>query len=67
MLKKLIIRVLKDLLLSKFVSKNKNLKFAKLDQHDMGARIKKFEHILGLSKKLECKVISEKTIYIKSL
>ena len=66
MFKKTIKKVLKRLLPVKFNSINKNPKFTQLDQQDVSERIKKFEHILGLSKKLECKLLSKKTIYIRS-
>ena len=67
MFKKTIKKLLKRLLPVKFNSINKNPKFTQLDQQDVSDRIKKFEHILGLSKKIECKLLSEKTIYIRSL
>ena len=67
MLKKTSKNVLKRLLPVKFNSINKNPKFIQLDQNDISERIKKFEKILGLSKKLDCKLLSEKTISIKSL
>tara|TARA_Y100000389_G_scaffold169171_1_gene175241 strand:+ start:2154 stop:3524 length:1371 start_codon:yes stop_codon:yes gene_type:complete len=67
MLKKTSKNVLKRLLPVKFNSTNKNPKFIQLNQNDISERIKKFEKILGLSKKLDCKLLSEKTISIKSL
>ena len=65
--KRIISQALRRLFPVKFNSVYKNPKFPELDQHDIAERIKKFEHILGLSKKLECKLLSEKTIYIRSL
>ena len=67
MLKKIAKKVLKNFLPIKYNSVNKNPKFSKLDEKDISERIKKFQQILGLDKKLECKLLSEKTIYIKSL
>ena len=65
--KKIFSTALKQLLPVKFKSVNQNPKFPNLDQLDITERIKKFQLILGLDKKLECKLISEKTIYIKQL
>jgi len=67
MFKKITKKALRSLLPDKFNSVNKNPKFPDLDQHDIDERIKKFQNILGLSKKLECKFLSKKTIYIKCL
>ena len=67
MFKKTTKKILRRLLPVKFNSTNKNPKFNQLDQHDVREKIKKFQHILGLSKKLECKLLSDKTIYIRSL
>ena len=67
MLKKMVKKMLKHLLPVKLNAENNNAKFTQLEQHDVSERVKKFEHILGLSKKLECKLLSEKTIYIRSL
>jgi surface carbohydrate biosynthesis protein len=67
MLKKIIKKALRSLLPEKFNSVNKNPKFSDLDQHDINERIKKFQKILGLSTKIECKLLSKKTIHIKCL
>lgn len=67
MLKKSTKKILRRLLPMRLNSIDKNPKFIELDQNDISERIKKFENILGLSKKLECKLLSEKTIYIRSL
>jgi len=67
MFKKTTKKALRSLLSNKFNSVNKNPKFPDLDQHDIDERIKKFQNILGLSKKLECKFLSKKTIHIKCL
>jgi len=67
MFKKIAKKVLRYLLPDKFNSVNKNPKFPDLNQHDVNEKIKKFQHILGLRKKLECKILSEKTIHIKCL
>ena len=67
MFKKIIKNALRSLLPEKFNSVNKNPKFPDLDQNDINERIKKFQKILGLSKKVECKFLSKKTIHIKCL
>ena len=51
----------------KINSTNKNLKFPELNQHAINEKIKKLQHILGISKKLECNFLSEKTLHIKCL
>ncbi len=58
--------ILKRLLPVKLNFTNKNSKFTQLNQDDISKRIEKLGNILGLSKKLECKLLSEKTIYIKN-
>ena len=67
MFKKIVKKALKNFLPTKYNSVNKNPKFSKLNEKDISERIKKFQKILGLDKKLECKLLSEKTIYIKGL
>ena len=67
MIKKIIKKTLRSLLPEKFNSVNKNPKFSDLDQDDINERIKKFQKILGLSTKIECKLLSKKTIHIKCL
>ena len=67
MLKKTTKKALKSLLPDKFDLANKNSKFPDLDHQDINERIKKFEKILGLTKKIECKFLSTKTIYINCL
>ena len=67
MFKKTIKNALRSLLPEKFNTVNKNPKFPDLDQNDINERIKKFQKILGLSKKVECKFLSKKTIHIKCL
>ena len=47
--------------------KNKNSKFPVLDQNDIDDRVRKFRHILGINEKLECQLLSEKTILIKKI
>ncbi len=67
MFKKITKKTLRSLFPDKFNSANKNPKFSDLDQHDIDQRIKKFQNILSLSKNLECKFLSKKTIHIKCL
>jgi hypothetical protein len=35
------------------------------DENDICARVSRLQHILGIEKKLECKLLSNKTILIK--
>ena len=65
--KKIIKKKIKHLLIIGNIKKNQNLKFRSLDEHDIIGRVKKFQHILGINEKLECKLLSEKTILIRKL
>ena len=65
--KKNIKKIIKRFIIIKNVKKNENLKFPTLDRHDIGERVKKLQHILGISEKLECELLSERTILIRRL
>ena len=65
--KQIIKKILKRLLPFKLNSLDKNPKFPPLDKRDINKKVKKFEDILGINEKLECKFLSEKTIHIKRL
>ncbi len=47
--------------------RKKNSKFPALDKIDISERIKKLQQILKIDKKIECKLISERTIIVKCL
>ena len=63
--KKTLIEVLKKLFPSKFGSYKENHKFPPLNKHDISKRISNLQQILGIHDKLECKILSERTILIK--
>lgn len=44
---------------------NDNFKFPPLDENDIRSRLSRLQNILGLKKKIECKLISDRTIFIK--
>ena len=50
---------------SKIINDNENEKLLPLDESDVCARVSRFQHILGIEKKLECKLLSNKTILIR--
>jgi surface carbohydrate biosynthesis protein len=62
--KKLIKKVLTTKAVSKIITKGK---FQALSQEDISVRIKKFQHILNIKEKLECEVLSDKTLIIKKI
>jgi len=64
-LKQRISEVLKKLFPVIFGSFEKNYKFPPLNKQDITRRIRGFEKILGIDKKLDCKIMSERTILIK--
>ena len=66
-LKRITAKLLKRLSSSKINSTNKNSKFPELNQYEINEKIKKFQHILGINKKIECKLLTKKTIHIKCL
>ena len=57
---------IKKVVLSRFNSPTINHKFPDLDKKDIYDRVKRFKSILGINKKIECKLLSKKTILIKS-
>jgi hypothetical protein len=48
-----------------FRRNNESYKFIPFNKHDILKRISKLQDILALDKKLECKLLSDKTILIK--
>ena len=59
-------RIFKGLFSGKFNFRKKNFKFPPLDRNDINMRVKKLQDVLGIKKNLECKLLSERTILIKS-
>lgn len=49
-----------------FKSIEKNHKFPPLDQKDIQERVNRLQNILGIEKKLKCKLFSERTILIRN-
>lgn len=58
-------RELKRISQKKFGQKKKNQKFPALDINDISERVNKLQKILGINKKIECKLLSDQTILIK--
>ena len=56
---------LKRISQKRFGQKKKNQKFPALDINDISERVNKLQKILGIDKKLECKLLSDQTILIK--
>ena len=59
--------LIKKLLPINRISKDTPPKFHVLDKDDILERVKKFQQILNINEKLDCEVLSEKTILIKKL
>jgi surface carbohydrate biosynthesis protein len=57
---------IKKVVLFRSNSSTINHKFPDLDKKDIYDRVKRFKTILGINKKIECKLLSKKTILIKS-
>lgn len=58
-------KILKFFFLGKFGPNKKNHKFPPLDKSDIYQRFNKLKKIMGINQKLECKLLSERTILIK--
>ena len=58
-------KIVKKFFPNKFNSKKENHKFPPLDKKDIIARVSRLQRILGIEKKLECKLLSERTILVK--
>ena len=63
--KRMVGKVLKKLFPSRFGSYKENYKFPSLNIHDISKRINSLRRVLGIDEKLECKLLSERTILIK--
>lgn len=51
---------------SKFIPYKENQKFPPLNEKDVCAKVERFQNILGVKKKIKCKLLSSKTILLKS-
>ena len=58
-------RVLRRFSKSKFRVEKENFKFPSLDSHDICERVNRLKRVLGINEKIECKLLSERTILIK--
>lgn len=50
---------------SRFGSYKENHKFPLLKKHDICGRVKRLQHVLGIEEKIECKLLSDRTILVK--
>ena len=50
---------------SKFEPYKEIDKFPKLEKHDICERVKRLQHVLGIDEKIECNLLSNRTILIK--
>ena len=66
-LRKTIGKVKRELLPSLFGIYKDNHKIPPFKKHDINERVQKFKHILKLDKKIECKILSKRTILIKQI
>ena len=60
-------KILGRLFPSKFIPFKDNQKFSPLNEDDICSRVKRLQDLLGIKKKIECKLLSKKTILIKSI
>ena len=58
-------RILRNLSSSKIGPKKGNFKFPSLNREDICKRVKRLQHILRIDEKIECKLLSDRTILIK--
>jgi len=58
-------KIVTKLFPNRFKAIGKNSKFPPLDENDIRERVSRFQSVLGIEKKLECKLLSNKTILIK--
>ena len=59
-------RIFKSLFSGKFFFRKKNFKFPPLEKNEIDIKVKKLQYVLGIKNDLECKLLSERTILIKS-
>ncbi len=65
-LKEIFRKILGFLFPNKFKPFKENQKFPKLNESDILSRVHRFQKIFGIKKKIKCKILSRKTILIKS-
>ena len=58
-------RTLRNLSSAKAGPKKGNFKFPSLNREDICKRVNRLQHILRINEKIECKLLSERTILIK--
>ena len=58
-------KVLKFISSGKLNSKKKNFKFPSLNYNNINLKVKNIQNILGLTKNIKCKLLSDRTILIK--
>ena len=62
-------RLLQKIFTKKFSqagTKKENFKFDPFEQNDIVDRVNKLRHILGIKVRIDCKILSDRTILIKS-
>ena len=59
-------KVFKGLFSGKFNFRTENYKFPPLEKNKINEKVKKLQDILGIKKNLESKLLSERTVLIKS-
>lgn len=64
--KEVLRKMLGKLFPSIFIPFKENQKFPPLDEKDIHTRVKRFQNLFGIKKKIKCKLLSKKTILIKS-
>jgi len=58
-------KIKKKLFPSRFGPYKENHKFPLLEKHDIRKRVKRLQHVLGIDEKIECNLLSKRTILIK--
>ena len=64
-LKKLVGSVLRKLFSKKFLSTKDKKKFTSFETTDINERVNKLQILLKINKKIDCKILSDRTILIK--
>lgn len=63
--KEILRKILGKLFTSRFKPFKENQKFPPLDENDICARVDRLQHLFRIKKKIECKLLSKRTILIK--
>ena len=66
-LKRAFLKIFHKLFLNKFKTSKINHKFPKLNNKDICARVDRLQKLLSINEKIECKILSDRTILIKKL